>query len=172
MRSLAVVAGLCVVLALAGCNKTQSGSQAASPTKLTKAQLWDPCTLSDSALQATGVNPSSKDTNAFGGGADSMSEWKGCAWRSDSYFLNVLSTVHTMDDVRANTGLKNLHDVNVAGRQAVSYTESDDTCGVDFPTSKGVVEFLARQVYGSPSAGDLCQIALNSANSLNSSVPK
>ncbi|WP_084531736.1 DUF3558 domain-containing protein [Nocardia miyunensis] len=170
MRALAVVAGVCAVLAVAGC-KSESGSATTSAAKLTEAQLWDPCTLSDSALQATGVDPSTKDTNPFGG---HQTGWKGCDWRNDTYYLNVFTTVHTMDEVRTNNLLKNVHDVDVAGRNAVSETQgsSNDNCGVDFPTSKGVVQVVIRQQYGSPSAGDLCAIALRSANSLNSSIPK
>lgn len=167
MRALVVVAGVCLALSVAGCNKTDSGSSA--PTTLSEAQLWDPCTLPDSAIQAAGFDPSSKDTNPFGG---PRAGWKGCDWHKDDYYLDVHSTSHTMDDVRSNTSLKNLHTVEVSGRQAVSYTE-DGSCGVDFPTSKGVAEVIVRQVgTENPSADDQCPAALKATDSLNSSIPK
>ncbi|WP_194289760.1 DUF3558 domain-containing protein [Nocardia macrotermitis] len=168
MRALAIAAGLFVVLSVAGCNKT-SGSETAAPTTLADAQLWDPCSLSDSAVKAAGVNPSSKDTNAFGA---PQAGWKGCVWRNDTYVLSVYSTSHTIDEVRSNTNFKNIHDVDVSGRQALSYTEQGEDCGVDFPTSKGVVEIIARKLGTAATPVDECAVALSSANSLNSSIPK
>ncbi|WP_194289986.1 DUF3558 domain-containing protein [Nocardia macrotermitis] len=169
MRALAVAAGVCAVLAVAGCNKSDSGSSAASPTKLTEAQLWDPCTLSDSAVKATGVDPSTKNTNVFG---VAQAGWKACAWNNDDYFLAVHSTVHTMDEVRSNDSFKNIHNVDVSGREAISYNDESDSCGVDFPTSKGVVEVIIRKSGTSNASIDYCAIALKSAGSLNSSIPK
>lgn len=173
MRALAVVAGVCAVLAVAGCSKsTQSGTPTAAPqTTLTKDQLWDPCSLPDDAIVAAGLKADTKDTQPF---VTERTGWKGCSWRNEgTYTLEVLSTAHSMNDVRSNTSLQNLHEVDVPGRQAVSYTEGSwGDCGVDFSTSKGVVEVIVRPSLGVPSAGDSCTIALRAAGSLNNSIPK
>ncbi len=170
MRALAVMAGVCAVLAVAGCGKsTESGTPTASAQTLTPDQLWDPCSLPDSTVAATGVKADTKDTNPLGGKATG---WKACGWFSDTYSLGVFSTTHTMDEVRSRSSFHNLHDVDVTGRNAVSYQERSDSCGVDFPTSKGVVEVLINQSDGSPTAGDYCAIALHTADSLNNLIPK
>lgn len=78
-----------------------------------------------------------------------------------------------MAEVRANASLKNIHDVELTGRQAVSYTEQGNGCGVDFPTPKGVVEIIIVLAgVSNPSAESVCPVALKTANSLNSSIPK
>ncbi|MBU3067106.1 DUF3558 domain-containing protein [Nocardia sp. NEAU-G5] len=171
MRALAVVAGACVVLAVAGCGKsTESGTPQASAQTLTPDQLWDPCSLPDSAVAATGVKADTKNTNPLG---SKSTGWKACSWNNDTYFLDVDSTTHTIDEARSNDKFKNVHDVDVPGRKAFSYTEGSwGSCGVDFQTSKGLVELIVRQSVGSPSAGDVCAIALSTTNSLNNLIPK
>jgi len=172
MRALAVMAGVCAVLAVGGCGKsTESGTPTvAAQTTLTADQLWDPCSLPDDAVAATGVRADTKNTNPLGGSA---TDFRACAWNSDAYFLDIDSTTHTMDEIRSNTKFQNLHDVEVPGRAAFSYTEGSwGSCGIDFPTSKGVVEIVIRQSGSGPSAGDVCAIALSTASSLNNSIPK
>jgi hypothetical protein len=171
MRALAVVAGACVVLAVAGCSKSgESGTPQASAQTLTPDQLWDPCSLPDSAVAATGVKADTKNTNPLG---SKSTGWKACSWNNDAYFLDVDSTTHTLDEVRSNKKFQNLHNVDVPGREAVSYTEGSwGSCGVDFPTSKGLVELIVRPAGSSSSAGDACAISLSAANSLNNLIPK
>ncbi|WP_368858356.1 DUF3558 domain-containing protein [Nocardia alni] len=171
MRTVAVVAGLCAVLAVAGCSKSQSGQpQAAATTTLSEAQLWDPCSLPDSAVAATGVDPSTKDTNPT---EVAQPGWRSCRWRTTGYFMTVNSTSHTMDEVRNNSSLSNIKGVDVPGRQAVSYNDgSSDDCGVDFPTSKGLVEVIVRKAYGTAATEDSCVIAVRSATTLNQSIPQ
>ncbi|WP_429422320.1 DUF3558 domain-containing protein [Nocardia sp. GAS34] len=171
MRALAVVAGACVVLAVAGCgNGGQSGTSTTATRTLTPDQLWDPCSLPDAAVAATGVKADTKDANPFG---STTTGWKGCNWNNDTYYLSVFANNRTMDQVRSNTSFHNIHDVDVPGRKAVSYTEgSNNSCGLDFATSQGVVEVIVRPSPGTPSTGDYCATALNTAHSLNSLIPK
>ncbi|WP_254207368.1 DUF3558 domain-containing protein [Nocardia alni] len=171
MRTVAVVAGLCAVLAVAGCSKSQSGQpQAAATTTLSEAQIWDPCSLPDSAVAATGVDPSTKDTSGVGNGPG----WKICGWNSDTYFMDVDATSHTLADVRANPHLTHQQDIEIDGRKAVTSREGDNTddCGVDFATSKGVVEVVIRQSAGAATAGDYCAIAVRSVKALNQWIPQ
>lgn len=171
MRALAVMAGVCAVLAVAGCGKsTQSGTPtAAAQTTLTKDQLWDPCSLPDDAVAATGVKADSKNANPFG---TARSGWKGCSWTNDAYSLAVFSTTRSMAEVRSNSSFQNLHDIDVPGRKAVSYQEASNSCGVDFPTTKGVVEVLINQSATSSITSDYCAIAVHTVDSLNSLIPK
>lgn len=172
MRALAVTAGICAVLAMAGCSKsTQEGTATpASQTKLSRDQLWDSCTLADSVVAATGVDPSTKNTNP---GDAQFPDWRGCSWRTTGYFLTVGATAHTMADVHASSSFKDMKDVSIPGRQAVSYNDgSSDNCYVDFATAKGVADIAVRKAYGTATSEDPCAIAVRSATVLNSSIPK
>jgi hypothetical protein len=172
MRAVVVVAGLCAVLVVAGCSKSQPGSSQASATTLSEGQLWDPCSLPDSAISAAGADPGSKDTNTFGA---PQPGWKGCAWSAGHYFLNVLVSVHTVDQVRASPLFHDVRDVNISGRRAVSYylqSSPPDNCIISIPTSKGLVEVDAAQSAGDPSAGDYCAIAMRSEQVLDAYLPQ
>ncbi len=170
MRTVAVVAGLCAVLAVAGCSKSQSSQPSeAATTTLSEAQLWDPCSLPDSAVAATGVDPSTKNTQPTG---VQQPGFRSCAWRTTGFSLTVDSTSHSMNEVRANSTFSDFKDVTVPGRKAVSYNPgSSGDCAVDFPTSQGVAEFIIYKEYGTASAEDSCVIAVRSATALSKYVP-
>lgn len=174
MRALAVTAGVCAVLAVAGCSKsTESGTPtAAAQTTLSRDQLWDACTLPESAIAATGADPSTKDANPA---EAQFPKWRGCSWRTSNYFLIVGAAASTMAEVRANSSFTNIKDVTVPGRQAVSYNQgSTDTCYVNFATAKGVADIAVNKMYGvpNPDPEDACTIAAQAAVTLNSSIPK
>ncbi|WP_153415679.1 DUF3558 domain-containing protein [Nocardia macrotermitis] len=175
MRSLALAVGVGVCalqLAVTGCGTTQTDATSASPTKLSDAQLWDPCTVSDDAISAIGLRPGSKDTNPA---VVQWSGWRGCGWRTDNYFLTILNSNHTMTEVRKNSYLTNFQDVSIPGRQAITDAEkssTSDNCIVTLPTSKGTVEIIIRQAVGAPSAGNYCSIAISATKSLNSLIPQ
>lgn len=173
MRALAVTAGICAVLAVAGCSKTTQSDTptAASQTTLSRDQLWDPCTLPDSAIAATGADPSTKDDNP---GAAHFPRWRGCRWHTSSYFLTIGSASSTMAEIHANSSFTNLKDVNVPGRRsAVSYNEGVATdCYVDFPTSKGIADVSISKYPDVATSEDPCALAVRAASTLNSSIPK
>jgi hypothetical protein len=171
MRAVVVVAGLCAVLAVAGCSKSQPGAPQASATTLSEGQLWDPCSLPDSAISAAGADPGSKDTNTFGA---PQPGWKGCAWRAGHYFLNVYVTNHTLDEISRIPKFRDVQDVNVSGRRAISYyleSSPPDNCIISIPTSGGLVEVDVNQAAGDPSAGDYCGIAEKSEQALDGTIP-
>lgn|GEM_PF-5478132 len=174
MRALAITAGVGVLLAVAGCappGSQQSQANQDSQVALTKEQLWDPCTLPDGALIAAGVQPSTKDT--MPGEIPNHAYWQGCAWRSAAYILNVFSTVHTVDEFRANRSYEHFSNVTVAGRNAIDFDipSPPPNCSVALPTPKGTVQVLLRQSVGSSLSGDLCAIAIGSTTSLSADIP-
>ncbi|WP_194290117.1 DUF3558 family protein [Nocardia macrotermitis] len=101
--------------------------------------------------------------------------WRGCSWRTDNYFTGVLSSSHTMNEVRSNSYLTNFQDADIPGRQAITDVEkrsgTTDNCGVSFATSKGTIEIIVRQAIGAQSAGNYCTVAVQAATSLNDSIP-
>src|SRR3546814_19686855 len=97
MRLVGFAAGVCAVVALAGCSEAVDGQPEASGAPLTKEQLFDPCTVSDSVLQAAGADPASKDDNPF---SVPRPDWKGCSWRAGDHFISFFSTTNTMKQFR------------------------------------------------------------------------
>jgi hypothetical protein len=172
MRAVVVAAGLCAVLAVAGCSMSQSGSPSVSATTLSEGQLWDPCSLPDSAISAAGADPGSKDTNPF---FVAQPGWKGCAWRGGHYFLGLLVSTHSLPEIRNNSFFHSLQDINIAGRSATSYYQGNssppDNCIVAFGTSGGTIEVMVDQAVGDQSAGDYCAIASKSMRVLDQYIP-
>ncbi|MFD6108468.1 DUF3558 domain-containing protein [Nocardia salmonicida] len=153
MRLVGFAAGVCAVLALTGCSTAVDGQPEASGTPLTKEQLFDPCTVPDSVLQAAGADPASKDDNPF---SVPRSDWKGCGWRAGDFFISFLSSTYTIAEYRANDYYHDFQEVTVSGRSALQYQLGDkkpsDECGVVFDTTQGRIEVLASKASSSKSA--------------------
>ncbi|MEU2034941.1 DUF3558 domain-containing protein [Nocardia amamiensis] len=174
MRALAVAAGLCAVLAVAGCGTDVSGQSQPSPAaSLTSAELYDPCTLPSDAISAAGANPATKDDNPF---LTPREGWKGCSWKANGFTLAVFATTHPIAEFRSNSLFHDFKDVDVSGRKAVSYLVGNktppDECDVTFETSRGVVQINAGRWIDSKSAVDVCSIAIQSASALSRWIPR
>jgi hypothetical protein len=171
---MAVVAGAGALLALAACSPPGADQSQAAPSSqetLTKQQLWDPCTLPDRVLAAVGVQAGTKDS--MPSEMPNYIDWQGCAWHSATYFLSVFATVHTMAEFRANKTFEHVRDVTVGNRKAIDFDilSPPPNCSVALPTSKGTVQILIREAVGSNLSGNLCGLALRSANSLTPDLP-
>ncbi|MFD8101344.1 DUF3558 domain-containing protein [Nocardia fluminea] len=164
MRLVGFAAGVCAVVALAGCSEAVDGQPEASGAPLTKEQLFDPCTVSDSVLQAAGADPASKDDNPF---SVPREEWKGCGWRAGDFYLSLFSTTYTMQKFRENTSLHDFRDVTTGSRSGVQYlldeTNPPEQCGIAWDTSRGTVTLQASRSLSSKSSTDPCAVAGNAA---------
>ncbi|MFF2086883.1 DUF3558 domain-containing protein [Nocardia sp. NPDC058176] len=174
MRLVGVAAGVCaVVLALAGCSETVDGQPEVSGAPLTKEQLFDPCTVPDSALEAAGLDPASKNDNLF---SVPRAAWKGCAWRADSYYISLISTTYTMDEVRANDRHHGFKDVSVGDRTAVQYYVGNETapveCDITFETGQGRIMLNANKFVDDKSTTDPCSLAENAAPFFVDLIPR
>ncbi|MFF5031664.1 DUF3558 domain-containing protein [Nocardia salmonicida] len=173
MRLVGFAAGVCAVLALAGCSTAVEGQPEASGTPLTKEQLFDPCTVPDSVLLAAGLNPSSKDDNPF---SVPRKEWKGCGWRGDGHFIYLSSTTHTLQEIRANDYFHDFQDIKVGDRAAVQYLLGTRTppnqCEIAFDTSKGRVTVTAAKFIDNKSSTDPCMLANNATPNFLEVLPK
>ncbi|MGQ4599986.1 DUF3558 family protein [Nocardia sp. R6R-6] len=173
MRALVVAAGLCTVLAVAGCGKSVSG-QPSTSTSLTKADLYDPCTLPDDVITAAGANPATKDDNPFLVARDG---WKGCVWDAAWYSLDVYSTTHSIAEFKSNDIFHDFRDVRIGVRAASTLNQNTnnappDNCGVLFGTSRGTIQIMIRRNLSEKNrADDLCAIAVQSADVLDGSIP-
>ncbi|MEV4154129.1 DUF3558 domain-containing protein [Nocardia salmonicida] len=173
MRLVGFAAGVCAVLALAGCSTAVDGQPEASGTPLTKEQLFDPCTVSDSVLQAAGLDPASKDDKPF---SVDRAEWKGCGWRGDGHFIYFSSTIYTMQQIRANDYFHDFKEVNVGDRAALQYLLGTRTppnqCEIAFDTSQGRVTVTATKFIDNKSPTDPCMLANKAAPTFAEVLPR
>ncbi|MFE3547024.1 DUF3558 domain-containing protein [Nocardia sp. NPDC059177] len=158
MRLVGMATVGCAVLALMGCSKAVDGQPEASGAPLTTEQLFDPCTVPDSAVIAAGGDPASKDDNPFSVGRE---DWKGCDWDADGYYIGLIATTHTLDEFRTNDRFSDFRDITVGGRTAVQhYVGSQippNECQITFDTAQGRVSVSALRFLSSKSTTDPCQ---------------
>ncbi|WP_043654842.1 DUF3558 domain-containing protein [Nocardia thailandica] len=184
MRVIGVVAGVCAVtLTVAGCGETVTGSGApttsAAGTPLSKEQLFDPCTLPDSVIAATGADPATKDTNPLG---REPSRFRACKWMAENsdgrsgHFMMVSSTTYTLEDYRANSLFHDFVDVQIGGRAGLrSYVGNENPpveCDIAFNTSRGIVSVSTDKFVDSKTTTDPCVFATKAAEQVVSSLPK
>ncbi|MFC9661064.1 DUF3558 domain-containing protein [Nocardia sp. NPDC127606] len=164
MRLVGFAAGVCAVVALAGCSTAVDGQPEASGTPLTKEQLFDPCTVSDRVLQAAGADPATKDDNPF---SVPRADWKGCAWTANGYFISLFTTTKTMKEFRANDYLHDFKDVSIGDRKATQYLlgtkTPPDQCGIAFESAQGTITLQASKFVDNKASTDPCQLANDAA---------
>ncbi|MFD6449686.1 DUF3558 domain-containing protein [Nocardia sp. NPDC060220] len=173
MRVVGFAAGVCAVVALAGCSTAVDGQPEASGAPLTKEQLFDPCAVSDSVLQAAGLDPASKDSNLF---SVPRAEWKGCGWRADGYFISFMSTVYTTDEIRSNNRYHDFKNVTVSDRDGLQFYIGNETppveCEIAFDTTQGRALVNASKFVDSKSTTDPCTLVTNAAPHFVGSIPR
>ncbi|MFD3428177.1 DUF3558 domain-containing protein [Nocardia fluminea] len=173
MRLVGFAAGMCAVVALAGCSEAVDGQPEASGAPLTKEQLFDPCTVSDSVLQAAGADPASKDDNPF---SSPRADWKGCGWRAGDFFIDLFSTTYTMEKFRENRLLHDFQDVTIDGRKGVQYLIGEATppgeCGLAFESSQGTITLQSSKASSSKSTTDPCAVVNSAAPHFVAMFPK
>ncbi|MFC8383895.1 DUF3558 domain-containing protein [Nocardia sp. NPDC057272] len=173
MRLVGFAAGVCAVVALTGCSTAVDGQPEASGAPLTKEQLFDPCTVSDSVLQAAGADPATKDDNPF---SVPRPDWKGCSWRAGDHFISFFSTTNTLQQFRENQYFRDFHDVTVSGRPALQFylgtINPPEECEIAFDTSQGRVTLTASKASSSNSTTDPCVWVNDAASHFASSIPR
>lgn len=173
MRLVGLMVGGCAVLALAGCSKAVDGQPEASGAPLTKEQLFDPCTVPESALVGVGADPTSKDDNPF---SVQRAEWKGCMWSAGDHFISILATTHTLPEYRTNDHYHDFKDVTISGRVGLQYglgnRKPADECGIVFDSAQGRIEVIATKKLSSKSTIDPCAVVNDAAPYFVDSLPK
>ncbi|WP_067984069.1 DUF3558 domain-containing protein [Nocardia caishijiensis] len=142
-----------VGFALVGCGGEQGAagpqpsqvSVAASPTSVdAEAKVWDPCSLSDSAVGGVGLNVGSKKKDVAG---VDFSGWKVCSWNDSAkqYTFSVMSSAHTLADSRARTDFTDFSPLTVGSRNALQLrttgSTQDSGCSIVVEVPDGSVMF-------------------------------
>lgn len=166
-RVVALVAGATV---LAGCGGRVEGSAVA-------AERWDPCSITQEAIAATGLDPDYR----FEGWGEGLTvrAWGRCVFHPPggvdyAYALDVISSAdHTITEARADPAKFEGRDLEIGGRDAYMYkTESGAAvrdCQIALDVPPGVVVFTA--LYREEDGVDACEIVLKHVNDLESAVP-
>ncbi|MGU3434990.1 DUF3558 domain-containing protein [Actinomycetes bacterium M1A6_2h] len=163
-RLCGAVIGLALV---SGC-----GGQTVSGTPVVDAsssELFDPCEIPADAVRAAGADPDDVVARDYFG--VEAEDWDLCTWDAGWYYLTVLSTTHTMGEIRSNPNSMDFRTVAVGTRDAVSYLDIDDTardyCDVAFSWAKGSIVVSTGTKGGIPQAEDPCLVAARSAEVLD-----
>lgn len=175
-RRLALLA-VAAVLAAAGCD-AQAGNEAPQETSPPPVALWDPCTLSDSTLQAAALDPSTRDTTIAG--AENVEGWELCSWKDratpPNYSIGVWATTRSLDELKSNEINTGFTDVTVAGRQAVQHGvkggAAERTCYLRFPTEGQVFSVSASKAISTDDPQPPCDIATAAAEIIASEFPQ
>lgn len=161
-----------VVAVLTGCGGGDVDGSALA------AERWDPCSIPEDAIAATGLDPAYRDAG-WGDGIE-VSDWDLCTFRAfeadQSYFLSVLSSdVHTVEDARGNSANLNGLDTNLGSRVAFRYETSVSQavvdCNIVAAASPGVVLFTVDFAGGIEPLSDPCELVLTHARDLESLLP-
>ncbi|MFC4127380.1 DUF3558 domain-containing protein [Nocardia rhizosphaerae] len=175
----AAVALAVLGLALAGCNDTSS--ETAQPTT-TKPDIFNVCRdpgLSDAALLAAGLDPTTKRVTVDP--PEGPSTFRICSWRPvddryapTNYTIGVFSTSRTLDQLTTKEGVTVLRESTVNGRRALFTSERNDPgCWLSMKAEQGMFTVDARQLsqYGDQ-ISDLCDLVTKHAEALEPSLPK
>ncbi|WP_088943551.1 DUF3558 domain-containing protein [Rhodococcus sp. 1168] len=154
---------LAVTAVLTACGQPVEGTAVAGVPGL--AEQFEPCSIPDDAIAATGLNPEAKLTGW--GERLSVKAWTACGWEGPGtnswYHFSVLFSIQfTLEDVRRNPQFQDFEDVSLGGRPALefelAYMDPSEGCGTSFDTVEGVVMFTLATLGTASPQGDPCEL--------------
>ncbi len=157
----------------AGCGAGTEGTAVAGAP----AEAFDPCSIPDTAIAATGLDPSTKRRGWSDG--VSVTDWSRCTWRGpvgeNWYFLEVLTTsVFDLDDVRDNLGNFAISTATIGPRSGITYRfnrTAYDECAAAFAVAGGVATFVVTTIGGQSTTADPCETVVRHSSELESQLP-
>nr|WP_081635698.1 DUF3558 domain-containing protein [Nocardia sp. BMG111209] len=165
-----------------GCGKDGGGGTAASGAVGSSPALppaptgFDPCSdVLKPVLDSEQLHGKERDDSNGNGGT----QWRGCVWvQSDGYSVSIRTTNITLPMVRANTGFKIAEELNLGGRVAITYHDSDATdlrhdCLLDVEIKGGSLSFSLDNPASRRKTGDsdTCEIAKSLAGKVVPLIP-
>ncbi len=176
MRVRTAVLGASALLLAAGCGTTETGTSAPTTAAAPPPDPFNVCEdLPDAALATAGLNPATKSTvtNAPSG----PTSWIVCAWEPTqppaTYRVEVYSTSHTMDETRKNENLTDLAEVEIAGREGLTFREkntADTRCRAAFGAEQGSF-IVSTAWFETGTKPDLCGLAVQYLTDLEPALP-
>ncbi|MFH5232656.1 DUF3558 domain-containing protein [Antrihabitans spumae] len=157
-------------LLVVGCSTTMEGSPTVSSTE--PSALFNPCDIPDDALRAAGVDPGTEKVGIAGTGFEG---WEICSWEAEWYFLGVLTSHNTFDDLRRNSELANFRDVAAGSREgftAVNVGRDDSTCNFGFAVEGGTVVVNMATKYLISKPEEPCETVVKRVEDLDTQLPR
>lgn len=173
MRMAAVVGLVGAGLLLAGCGSGDVEGNA-TPTGVAVGEpVFSPCDdIPDEAVRSLGMDPATESRDIY---EVQQPGWKICEWHGPGPYLTVFSTTYTLDDVRANSRYTDFKDIEVGGRDGLSYRIASDTdgrsCDVAVPSGGGAVLVSVAYLGVDPVVEDPCAIAHRAIQNLIQYIP-
>ncbi|NLG54467.1 MAG: DUF3558 family protein [Rhodococcus sp.] len=129
--------------------------------------------ISDQVIADAGLDPRTK---ADGIAGVKQIGWELCGWTGDWFYITVLSTSHSWEDVKTNPSNIDFHVVDLPGRDAVAFRHESDKkneiCDVAFPSSEGVLTVRSSTKAAMKPEMPPCEHALEYAKILDSHLPR
>ena len=129
-----------------------------------QAEQFEPCSIPDEAITATGLDP---ETGSGWMEGIRVKAWTTCGWDGPTtnswYHFDILFSIRfTLDEVRQNPAFQDFKDVNLGGRPtlefALAYMDPSEGCGTSFDTAEGVVMFTLATLGTASPQGDPCEL--------------
>lgn len=167
---------LAVAAVLCACGQPVDGVAVAGVPGI--AEQFDPCSIPDDAIAATGLDPGKK--MAGWGEGIRVADWTTCGWkgpRGDSWYqFDVLfSVVYSMSDVRTNRTYLDVSEVQIGERHGLQFRfeiiEEGVGCDAAFDTKEGIVRLSVRAIGGIAPRSDPCQEVLRHSSELERYFP-
>ncbi|QCB52024.1 DUF3558 domain-containing protein [Rhodococcus sp. PAMC28707] len=166
---------LAVAAVLTACSQPVEGVAVAGVPG--QAEQFEPCSIPDDAIAATGLKP---ETGSGWLEGMTAKAWTVCGWdgpiKNAWYHFDVLFSVQfTLNDVRQNPAFQDVKEVSLDGRPALEYGFANrspaGSCGSSFDTIEGVA-MLSVDVLGTgPPQGDPCEIVHRHTTELRQYFP-
>lgn len=157
--------------AAAGCGSAVEGT--AEPASGQEG-LFDPCNdIPDDVLRKAGLDPATEEADIAG---VEQPGWKICKWTEDWFFLNIMSTTRTIDEVRGNSGYVDVESVEIGGRSGIEFHAVNDPgvsrCFVAVQAEHGAtwISVNTKATYVPPEP--TCALTTTFAESLGDYLPK
>lgn len=173
MRGTAVIGLIGAGLLVAGCGSGTVSGNADPEGTAAGEPVFSPCDdIPDEAVRSLGMDPATESRDIFG---VEQPGWKICEWHGTGPYLTVFSTTYTLDDVRANDSYTQFSDVEVGGRDGLTYhkiSESDGrTCELALPSGEGAVLLSVAYLGVDPVTEDPCSIVGRAARQFVEFIP-
>lgn len=167
------VALAAVAMLAAGCGGGTEGTAVAGAP----AAAFDPCSIPDTAIAATGLDPSSKQIGwNFG---ITMPDWKRCAWSGPQgdnwyFFVILFSEKYDLTDVKNNPLHYDFSNASIGDRNGLTFrykvTKAGE-CDTAFESIAGVATFAVVTMGGLPTKADPCRLVSAHATDLETHFP-
>ncbi|NKR58044.1 DUF3558 domain-containing protein [Rhodococcus hoagii] len=173
MRVTAVIGLIGAGLLLAGCGSGTASGDADAEGTAAGEPVFSPCDdIPDEVLIELGLDPETESPDIMG---VKQPGWSICKWQGSGPSLGVAATNHTLRDIQDNSRNTEFREVEISGRQGLTYRETTDidrrSCDAALATGAGVVIVSVSYLGVDPVVEDPCLVVVRRANHIAQYIP-